>query len=144
MLLIDDDEPKIGKRRKNRRARSNHDVHLAAGDPPPVRPSLGLGKSAVQDANLSREAGINTIEKLWSQRDFRYQDDGPQAFVPNPLGGAQVNLRFAASGGSMDEEGLKSTLLQALLDDSVSLLLLAVERKSGRGMGRGGGRPRGN
>ena len=79
-FFVDRDQPKTRKRRENSGARPDHDVRLAAPDPPPLGGPLRFGQRAVQDGEPSWEACREAPHGLWRERDLGHQH---QALTPS-------------------------------------------------------------
>src|SRR3972149_2305980 len=132
MLFIDDDQTEVGQRRENRRARANHDIDVAAGDVPPVRPTLGAAERAVQHPNSPRESRVQTIDELGRQRYFRYQNETPTTQLASSLHGAQVDFGLSTAGDAMKEKCFKASVVKAIGDHAKRFFLLPAKRKSRR------------
>ena len=56
MLLVDDDQPEVGDRREDRRARADADPRLAAAQPVPLVAALARAQPRVQHRDPVAEA----------------------------------------------------------------------------------------
>ena len=83
MLLIDDDQPQIGNRRKNRRPGPNHDIRLPRPSLLPLLVPLPGGQPRMQHRNPV-EPGGKPLHRLGGQRNLRQQHNGGLALAHAP------------------------------------------------------------
>ena len=105
VLLVDADQAESLHRREDSRPGSHDDARLAGRDSLPLVAPLRIGHPRVEDGDPAGEAGREASKRLRCQRDLGDEDDRPEAAGERLLAGAQVDLRFPASGGAVEEEG---------------------------------------
>ena len=105
VLLVDADQAESLHRREDSRPGSHDDARLAGGDSLSLVAPLRIGHPRVENGDPAGEAGREASERLRCQRDLGDEDDRPEAAGERLLAGAQVDLRFPASGGAVEEEG---------------------------------------
>ena len=72
--LVDDDQAELGIGQEQRRARADHDLRLAAGDPAPGAAPLRRAQVAVPGDGRAAEARLEALEERLGERDFGQQD----------------------------------------------------------------------
>jgi hypothetical protein len=75
VLLVDHDQPEVGDRREDRRARADRDARLAAAQPPPLVVSLALAERGVQQRDGVAETRLEATDRLRGERDLGHQHD---------------------------------------------------------------------
>ncbi len=106
-LFVDRDQPKTRQRREDRGARPDHDVSLAAPDPPPLGGPFRLGQGAVQHGQPARKTRRKTPNRLRRERDLGHQHQALAAAGQHRLEQGQVDLGLAASRDAVQKENLR-------------------------------------
>jgi hypothetical protein len=122
MLLVDADHAERRERREHGRAGADDDRRLAADDPLPLVPPLGLGESRVEQRDPVPEARDEAPERLWRQRDLRHEHDRATARGESGLTGPDVDLGLAATRRA-GEEDVPAAALEKALDPLEGALL---------------------
>ena len=105
MLLVDDDQPDVGHRREDRRARADADPRLAARAAAPTRRGARPGESArVQDGDRVAEALDEARDDLRRQRDLGHEHDDAAAGRERRRRGLQVDLGLPRAGDAVQEQ----------------------------------------
>ena len=105
MLLVNDDEAEIFKRRKKGAAGADHHVEVATPDVPPLVEPLSCRLPAVYQGDPSLEPGVYPLEGLGRECDLWHQQHSPAAQADGVGDGPEVNLGLAAAGHPVEEEG---------------------------------------
>ena len=95
MLLVDDDQAEVARRREHRRARAHADARLARAQPPPLVVALAVREPRVQHRDGVAEAGVEAGDGLRGQRDLGHEHDRRRGPPERRAGGAQVDLGLA-------------------------------------------------
>src|SRR5207247_9151844 len=103
MFLVNDDQAKVAGRSEDGTASTDHHLHLAAANAPPVRSALAFAQMAVQHRDLAATT-LEALDRLRRQADFRHQDEGLLALLERFLDGTQVQFRLAAAGHAEQQE----------------------------------------
>ena len=103
VLLVDDDQPEVGDRREDRRARADRDPRLAGAQPPPLVVALALAERGVQQRDGVAEAGLEAPDGLRRQRDLGHEHDHALPALERRGGGAQVDLGLARAGDAVQQ-----------------------------------------
>ena len=109
VFLVHDDQSQRIDRRENGRARADDDAGAALADFVPFIVPFAGGQMAVQHGHqrLQRagtEAGLEPLDRLRRQRDFRHQHNRALALLQGVGDGLQINFRLAAAGHAVQEE----------------------------------------
>ena len=110
MLLIDDDEAKIGKRSKDGASGTDGDPCLPPLEAHPFLPTLRIGQMAVKHGHSRTAAtrmvkpGSKPLDRLGSERNLGHQDNGAFARIEHCAECPEVDLRLAASGHPVQKE----------------------------------------
>ena len=103
MLLVHDEEARVGNRRKGRGARADHGAGLPPADAVPGLGPLAFREGGVQDGRpLAKLAGQLTGED-GRQRDLGHQPDGPPTGLQSRANRPQVHLGLAAAGHPLEQ-----------------------------------------
>ena len=97
VLLVDHDEPEVGKWREDGGARADNHAGLAEGHRHPCIETLAGGQVAMPDDDLGSEvgeAGTETTDRLRRQGDFGDQEDGGAAFGDDLTDQGDVDFRL--------------------------------------------------
>ena len=105
MLLVDDDEPDVGDRREDRRARPDADLRLAGAQPRATRrgarpaESLECRTATVSPKRSAKRETICGVSAI----------SGTSTIAPRPCGerrgrGLQVDLRLARAGDAVQQQ----------------------------------------
>ena len=110
VLLVHDDQAQRLDRRKDRRARADGDPRAALADLVPFVVPLAGGQMAVQHRHqrLQRtgaEPRLEPLDGLRRERNFRHQHNRALALLQGVGDGLQIDLRLAAAGDAVEEEG---------------------------------------
>ena len=140
MLLVDADHAERRERREHGRAGADHHRRLAADDPLPLVPPLGLGEAGMEQRDPVSEARDEAAERLRRQRDLRHEHDRAAARGEGGLAGADVDLGLAAAGRAGEEDVAAAARKQAL--DPLERALLCLGKMGGRWLGGQAGRRR--
>ena len=114
VLLVDADHAERRERREHGRAGADDDGRLAADDPLPFVPPLGLREAGVEQRDPVSEARAEAAERLRRQRDLRHEHDRAAARGEGGLAGADVDLGLAAAGRAGEEDVSAAAREQAL------------------------------
>ena len=105
MLLIDDDEAKVGERQEQSRARADNDGGLAACDRRPDAFAVALREAGVPFGRSCAETRGEAVEKLRGQRDLRQQHQR-LALLPKRFGDRlEIDLGLARAGHPLEQGG---------------------------------------
>ncbi len=103
MLLVDDDQPQIRKRGEQRRARADHDPHLAALRPFELIAALSRREPGIDHRHLIAKTPVETQHRLIGQRDLRDQHDDLAALGQHMADHLHVDLGLAAARHAVDQ-----------------------------------------
>jgi len=105
VFLVDADHAEARNGREHSRPCADDDRRFAARDADTLVATLGLRQGRVQNRDAITEAGAEAPERLRSERDLRHEDDcAPSAFEGGRTG-LEVDLRLAAAGDAVQQEG---------------------------------------
>ena len=116
MLLVDDDEPDVGDRREDRRARADADLRLAGAQPVPLVAALPGRELGVQDGDGVPEAVDEARDDLRRQRDLGHEHDRAAPLGERRGGGLQVDLRLARAGDAVQQQARRIARRDRRLD----------------------------
>ncbi len=104
MLFVDDDEAEVDERREHRRARADHDAHLAARDGAVGEEPLPRREPGVQHGDLlAGEAPLDARDRLSGEPDLRHEEQDRATGLQCGLRGLEVDLGLAAAGDAVQE-----------------------------------------
>ena len=103
VLLIDDNQAKIGVGQEQRRAGADHDRNLAVGDGPPGARAPARRELRMPFRRPHAEAGGEAVEELGGQRDLRHQDQALPAASDHIRHRLEIDLGLARAGDTVDE-----------------------------------------
>ena len=112
MLLVDDDQTQVGKRREHRRPRPDADARAAVAQATPLVVALTEAELRVQDRDTLAEALLEAARGLRSERDLRDHDDRGAPLRERLVGRAQVHLGLAAARHAVQEQRSVAALAQ--------------------------------
>ena len=151
MLLVDDDQGRVGGGREEGGAGADDDVDLAGADAAPVLLEFAGTQRRVQHGDPPGQAGAEAVDGLRRERDLGHQHQRHATLVADALGGGQVDLRLATAGHATQEEeagggraaGGAAGVVEGSGDGGVRAGLMGREhrrrrRRSGRGRAPGG------
>ena len=101
VLFIHDDDTQIIKRHKNRTACTDHDLHLMPADKLILLVFLLCIQSGMIDCHMPSKACRYPLYHLWSQRDFRYQNQNLLSLLHDRPCQLQKHLCFPTAGRTM-------------------------------------------
>jgi len=107
MLLVDDDQPELGKRQKQRRTGPDDDPRTPGDDRPPGIAALGLADVGMPLRGEHAEALAKTLEPLRPKCDLGQQDQG---LPPGGEGSGEcgeIGLGLAGTGDSVEHGHLE-------------------------------------
>ena len=103
VLLIDDDQAEIAVGQEQGRAGARHHLDVAGCDARIDPLALAAGDAGMPGRRLGAEAGLEAVEELRRQGDFRHQDQRLPA-LPHGFGDRlEINLRLARSGDAFQQ-----------------------------------------
>jgi hypothetical protein len=133
VLLVDDDQAKLGQRSEDGQAGAEHDARFAGQGGAPVAAARGLAELAVQtDQPGGGKTRCDAGFKLWGQIDFRDQQQRLLSVGQGALNEPEIDFGLATAGHAVQEVGVEAG---ATLGDRVQhRLLLASQfwRRHGR------------
>ena len=105
MLFIDDHEPQILDRRKDRKSGPDNDVRRSGSNATPLVEALSGRQTGVNEADLGIEIRAQSIHDRQGQRDFRHQDQRSSAGFEACCDRIGVDRRLAATRNAIEECG---------------------------------------
>ena len=110
VFLVHDDQAERLDRRKDGRARADDNARAALANLVPLVMPLAGGQMAVQHRHqrLQRagaEPRLEALDGLRRERNFRHEHDRAFALLQGVGDGLQIDLRLAAAGDAVEEEG---------------------------------------
>ncbi len=114
MLLVDDDEAKVGKRQEERRARPDDDARAARGDRPPGIAPRGLRHVGMPFDRRRAKAPAEAVEPLRPQRDLGQQDQHLAAGGERRGDRREIGLGLARSGDPVEHRDAEAAGAGAL------------------------------
>ena len=131
MLLIDDDEAKRREGQKQRGARADDDLLLAARDAleQPVAPARADARMPF--GGRDAEPLLETIAELRRQRNFGHQDENLFAATQRFGHGLEINLRLARSGDAFEQRDIERGYARHLDERLRGFTLARVENRRG-------------
>ena len=103
VLLIDDDQAKLGKRQKQRRARADNDARPAVGDRAPGAAPLALADLGMPLRRGGAEAVAKPLQPLRAERDFRQQHQHLPAGGEGCRDRGEIGLGLARAGDAVEQ-----------------------------------------
>ena len=103
MLFIDDDQPQIAVRQKQRRPRPDHNIRVPLPNHPPATPPFRLRHAGMPFRGPLAKACFDPVQKLARQRDLWQQHQG---LPPGPQASGdslQINLGLARPGHTFQQ-----------------------------------------
>ena len=126
VLLVQHDQPEVRRRGEDGAAGAHHDGDLAVGDPLPVPVPLGVGQVTVQHRHAA-EPQPEPLDRLRRQADLRHQHNRLPPVIHHLPDRLHVDLRLAAAGHSVEQDGLVSARAEGVEDRSQGFLLIGIE-----------------
>ncbi len=114
VLFIDDDEAEILHRSEDARPGSDHHAGLAVADAAPLLGALGIVKGGMKDRDPVAEAMEELAGHSRSQRDLGHQQQRVAAGRERRFDGAEIDLRLARAGDTVQQERMKGFGLRLL------------------------------
>ena len=105
MLLIDDDESQIGKRRKKRRSCADHNIRLAVSGPLKLVALLTGRKPGMHDTDAASKTAIEAAHGLVGQGNLRNQHDHLFSLLKHIVNQSHVDFGLAAARDTVNETG---------------------------------------
>src|SRR5260370_18455166 len=130
LFFIDNDQPKILERRKNRRPRSHHHARLAVPHAPPFSRSLHIAQRRVQyryALKLRPKPRASLPPDPQCQRNLGDQHDRRLPPRQRLLHRAQIHFRFPAAGYAVQEQHAELTELESRANRLHGALLFFVQ-----------------
>ena len=107
VLLVDDDEPEVGQRREDGRARPDADARLARAQARPLVVALAGRQRRVQDGDGVAEARRRSARRSAASARSPARARSPRARAASVArGGAQVDLGLARAGHAVQQQPL--------------------------------------
>ena len=103
MLLIDDDESKIGKRRKKRRSGTDHNVRLSISGPLKLVTLFSGRKPGMHNTDTAAETAVKTAHRRVGQGNLRNQHNRLFSLPEYRLDQFHIYFCLAASRNTMDQ-----------------------------------------
>ena len=132
VLLVDDDQARVGQRREGGDARANHDLYLVGPDAPPFVGSLTLPQGAVQQRDFDAQIVLNSLEQGHRQGDLGHQHQRSPAGRQRGLDRRRVDSRLAARGRALEQHSGRAPLADELADALNRRALLGAQLRMGR------------
>ena len=123
VLLVDDDEARVVKRAKERRAGADDHAGRTAGDHIPLVQALAGRKTRMEHGDRLAKARAKAADGLGRQRDLGHQHAGRAAGREHTLNRRKVNLGFAGAGDAVDKNHVAVGVKAGELNLSECLLL---------------------
>ena len=108
LLLVDDDQPDLTKRRKYRGPRADHHISQSLSDALVFVGALRHRQSAVQHRYLLSKPPRKQLHRLRRQRDLRHQNDDALALGAHLLDQLQVDLTLSRAGHAVQQRRKRS------------------------------------
>ena len=143
MLLIDDDQAEIGVGQEQRRARADHDPHLAGRHRRPGARAQPRRELRMPFRRPHAEALGEAVEELRGERDLRHQDQRLPA-APDRFGHRlEIDLGLARAGDAVEQRDANSRRC-ATVARSASAAARCAGEKSGCAKSGSGARATGS
>ena len=97
LFFIQNDEPDVLQRRKDRAAGADDDIGVAALDHPPLQKALGVVEGRVLHGQTAAEHRLEAADHLRRQANFRHKHKGAAAQFQRALDQLDEHRRFAAA-----------------------------------------------
>ncbi|MEY9106359.1 hypothetical protein ABH999_002555 [Bradyrhizobium yuanmingense] len=110
VLLIDDDEAKIGVREKQRRTRADHDRRRTFGDRGPIARAGARGELGMPFDRPHAKTLREAIEELAGQRDLRHQDQRLLAAADHLGDRFEIDLGLARAGDAVEQRDMEGAV----------------------------------
>src|SRR5699024_6574929 len=112
---------------KDGRSRTDGNTLLALLQGAPGLITFPVAQPAVQHGNIITKNHIKTLDDLWSKPDFGDQHQPALPLLQCYPEGVNIDLRLAAAGNTMQQEGVELVFIQRLTNLLKSLLLLFIQ-----------------
>ena len=136
VLLVDNDEARIGKRGEERRAGADDHAGLALAHEVPLVKALTGTEARVQDRDVVAEAAAEAAHGLRGEADLGHEDEGTAAVRERALDGVEVDLGLSGAGHAVDEHDVAAAGLAGGVDGGKRRALAVGEGLRARGGGR--------
>ena len=103
VLLIDNDETKIGIGQEQRRARADHDRDFAVGNGAPGAGALARRQFRMPLGRPGAETRGKTVEELGGQRNLRHENEALAAAADRVRHRLEINLGLAGAGDAVEQ-----------------------------------------
>ncbi len=103
VLFIDDNQPEIGIRQKQRRARADHDRDFAVGDRPPRARAFPRRQFRMPFRRAHAEPRGEAVEELRGERNLRHQDQALPAGADRIGHCLEINFGLARAGDTVEQ-----------------------------------------
>ena len=100
------DQPEIGDRCEQRRARADRHLHPPPAERLPGILALSRGQTTMKHRDVVAETRAETSDELWRERDLRDKEDGAAAQFASFVDGAEVHLGLSGTGDAVQKERL--------------------------------------
>ena len=104
VLLVDDDQPDVVKRREHRRARADAHPRLAGAQAHPLVVALADAQRRVQHRHHVAEAGLKAPQHLRGERDLGHEHDRRAPGRERRLHRPEIDLGLARAGDPLEQE----------------------------------------
>ncbi len=129
MFFVDDDQSRMPERQEDCGAGADQQSGTAVARRLPRRAAFTFGQPGMVDPRLLAKAVLETAHELWSQADFRYQDQHLAAAAQQVACSLQVDLGLAAAGDAGQQDG--GEVLASGEDRGQRLALVTVQFRAG-------------
>ena len=103
MLFVYDNQSQPGKRSKQCRARTNHNIDIAASGPLKLIVPFPRRQAGIDYGNPVSEPAVETHDRLVGKRDLGDQDDNLHSLTYDSGNHLHIDLGLAASGNAVDQ-----------------------------------------
>ena len=110
VLLIDDDQPEIGVRQKQRRARPHHHRRFTRRYRGPVALPGARGQFGMPFQRPHAETPREAVEELAGQRDLRHQDQRLLAAADRFGDRLEIDFGLARAGDAVEQRDMKAAI----------------------------------
>ena len=132
VLLVDQNQPQVGRGGKDSRARADDDGRVAAADATPLLAALLGRERGVQQRDLLPEGGVEQAGGLRREADLRHEQDGRQAAVESLLHGGEIDGSFSRTSYAIKQKGMECPERNGERGQRIGLRGVEAERR-GRG-----------
>ena len=126
MLFIYDNQSQPGKRGKQRGARTNHNIDIAASGPLKLIVPFPRRQSGIDNGNPVSEPAVESHDRLVGKRDLGNKDDNLLSLTYDSGNHLHIDLGLAASSNAVDQICLPFSRFIILAECICNRLLLPV------------------